>query len=367
MSTALRREVIRQRMNQEQRLAIERYMRLSRNDQWSENALKSHSRSRVVKRPLVALCNAPSCLSQDASWEWHKVRGSGGIYKSAIGEKVYGYYAKAGHKNLIFCSRIQRELENAVRDHILLAKILEHIRSENEDENLPQKVKHAVTLVLDGEGLAERDFFRSVTVGISANHWVGRVLWVHCAQLDRALDAWSRHNIARGCPLFRGNQAFAEYTRRRAEEQWSRIKEVFIQLQAEGGRLLRSQVEAQLKHMETAYRKTFERKAAHFQKLQYQQKRTLIRNATAKVSRDRSEVLLRRFERVIRSWNRADSKECWQRKRAEAKKLKFNKKLRWDGKESLEDFQRKVKAETGSNQYSDAGTSCTAEGTCVQS
>jgi len=72
-----------------------------------------------------------------------------------MGEKVYGYYAKTGHKNLIFCTRIQRELEGAVCDHILLGKILEHIRSENADKDLPQKVRRAVTLVLNTEGLAE--------------------------------------------------------------------------------------------------------------------------------------------------------------------------------------------------------------------
>jgi len=367
MSAALRRKVIQHCMTQYQRLAVETHVRSCGNGQQSDNPAKSHSCSRVVKRPLEALGNASSSFSRDAYWESCKVRGSGNIYKSAIGEKVYGYYAKAGHKNLIFCTRIQRELQDAVCDHILLAKILEHLRSDNEDADLPQKVKRAITLVLDREGLSEQAFFRSVTVGISAHHWIGRVLWVHCLQLDRALDAWSRHNNARGCPLFYGNQATAEYTARRAQEQWSRIREVFIQLQIEGGRLLRSQVEAQLKKMEITYRKTFERKAAHFQKLQYQQTRTRARNATAKVARDKSEVLLRRFERAIRNWSSAVNNEGRRRKRAEAKKLKLDKKLRWDGKESIADFQRKVLEETGSNQFSNAWTNCTAAENCVQS
>jgi len=206
MSPALRREAIQQCMNQGQRLAVETYMRSCRDGQQSDNAANSLSCSKVFKRPLEALGNASSSFSQDAYWESRKVRGSGGIYKSAMGEKVYGYYAKTGHKNLIFCTRIQRELEGAVCDHILLGKILEHIRSENADKDLPQKVRRAVTLVLNTEGLAEQDFFRSVTVGISAHHWIGSVLWMHCLELDRALDAWSRHSDAGGCPLFCGNQ-----------------------------------------------------------------------------------------------------------------------------------------------------------------
>mmetsp|Transcript_81293 Transcript_81293/g.161364 ORF Transcript_81293/g.161364 Transcript_81293/m.161364 type:complete len:368 (-) Transcript_81293:87-1190(-) len=367
MSSALRRRVIQHCMTQYQRLAVETHVRSCGNGQQSDNAAKSYSCTRVVKRPLEALGNASSSFSQDAYWESRRVRGSGGIYKSGIGDKVYGYYAKAGHKNLIFCTRIQRELQDAVRDHILLAKILEHIRSENEDQDLPQKVKCAITLVLDGEGLAEQAFFRSVTVGISAHHWIGRVLWVHCLQLDRALDAWSRHNNARGCPLFHGNLATAEYTPRRAQEQWSCVREVFVQLQTERGRLLRSQVEAQLNRMEMAYRKTFVRKAAHFQKLQYQQTRTRARTATAKVARDKSEVLLRRFERAILNWSRAVNHDGRRRKRAEAEKLKLDKKLRWDGKESIADFQRKVREETGSNQFSNAWTNCTEAGNCVQS
>jgi len=284
-----------------------------------------------------------------------------------MGEKVCGHHATTGHKNLMFCNRIQRELEGAVCDQILLGKILEHIRSENADKDLPQKVRRAVTLVLKTESLAEQYFFRSITVGISAHHWIARVLWAQCLELDRALDAWSLHDNARGGPLFCGNQVTGEYTPRPSQEQWSRVREVFIRLQAEGGRLLRSQVEARLKHMETDYRKTYERKATHFQKLQYQQMRTRAKNTTAKVNSDKSEVLLRRLERAIRNWSRAVNDKGRRKKRAEEKNLKFKKKLRWDGKESTADFQRKLQAEMGSNQFSNVWTPCTAEGNCVRS
>jgi len=126
-------------------------------------------------------------------------------------------------------------------------------------------------------------------------------------------------------------------------------------------------MEARLKHMETDYRKTYERKATHFQKLQYQQMRTRAKNTTAKVNLDKSEVLLRRFERAIRNWSRAVNDEGRRKKRAEEKKLKLNKNLRWDGKESTADFQRKLQAEMGSNQFSNVWTPCTAEGNCVRS
>jgi len=119
--------------------------------------------------------------------------------------------------------------------------------------------------------------------------------------------------------------------------------------------------------METDYRKTYERKATRFQKLQYQQMRTRAKNTTAKVNLDKSEVLLRRFERAIRNWSRAVNDKGRRKKRAEEKNLKFKKKLRWDGKESTADFQRKLQAEMGINQFSNVWTPCTAEGNCVRS
>lgn len=355
MDTALRRKLIQRCLTQRERLALETHIRALRAGQQTHAAARAGAHSSVVTTQTRALRNASfSSRDDEASWECRVERGCGGIYKSANANKVYGYYAKAGLKNLIFCTRIHRELTDAVRDHILLTKILEHIRSDNEGRDFPTKVQLAVAFVLDEEGLKKREFFRSVAVGISAHHWIGRVLWVHRLQLDRALDAWMRHCTARGPPLFIGNKALAAYTPKRSQEQWLRVKDAFLQLQIEDGRGSRSQIEERLRKMETAYRSVFQRKVMHFQQLRYRQQKTRTSHVKARNSQDEPETLLRSFDRVIQAWRRAMNSESRKRKCAEKQRWQLTKKMRWDGKESIADFQRRVQAERNCEQQSHA-------------
>lgn len=347
MGSALRRKLIQTYMLQHERIALETYMRSLKATQPTLIA-KAGGSSRVVKTPMPALCSASSSAELADKWELRMERGCGGIYKSAVGNKVYGYYAKAGLKNFIFCTRIQRELAGAVRDHIVLTKILENVRSNSIRDDLPAKVRHAVALVLAEEGLAEKDLLRSVTVGISAHHWIGRVLWVHRLQLEKALDVWTRHSIARGPPLFLGNKVTAEYTPKKSHEQWLRIRETFIQLQTEDGRASRSHVVGLLAKMETAYRPMFQRKTMHFQKLRHQQKTNQTRRLQPKMITDDPEILLHRFRRAIQGWRCAANAERSKRKRAESKKWQVSKKQRWDGKESIAEFQRRLEGEMSS-------------------
>eukprot|EP00931_Biecheleriopsis_adriatica_P123683 TRINITY_DN98750_c0_g1_i1.p1 TRINITY_DN98750_c0_g1~~TRINITY_DN98750_c0_g1_i1.p1 ORF type:complete len:349 (-),score=69.71 TRINITY_DN98750_c0_g1_i1:95-1141(-) len=345
MSVPLRHEAIRTCMTQDQRLVLERYMRLQKQEEPQSVDVASVQRHKA-KPQLQALEDIFVLPSQEASaGQSEKQRGRGGICKSAIGSKIYGYYVKAGISNLIFCTRIQRELSDALRDHIILNKILDHARSDN-NKSFPARVRCAVMLVLGEEGLTDQAFFRSVTVVISAHHWIGRPLWVHCLQLQRALEAWSQHDHARGRALFLGNSVDASYTPLRARQQWLRIRKVFLQLQGEARR---PQVEARLQKMETAYCSAHERKSAHFCKLQQQQK--TVRAGPTRAKSKSSEALLHRVQRALSAWRRASRAERKQQERATVEERKMAKKRRWDGKESMEDFERRTRAKSDRCSY----------------
>merc|ERR1711974_234079 len=123
-----------------------------------------------------ALCNIDTLDSSGA--HVREVRGRSGICKSCARGQMYGYYAKVGVENLIFWGQIHRELADAVRDHILLSKMLEQIRCSNDGRDFTSRVRSAVALVLAEECLDASSFLRTVTVRFSAQHWIGRGLSV---------------------------------------------------------------------------------------------------------------------------------------------------------------------------------------------
>jgi len=264
---------------------------------------------------------------------------------------MYGYYAKVSVNNLIFWGQIHRELADAVRDHILLSKILEHIRCSDDGGNFPSRVSSAVTSVLAAEGLCESsNFLRTVTVRFSAQHWIGCGLSIHYSGLEKALNAWQRLHVARGVPLFVGGHTARAYTPERAEQQWRHLRDVFIDLQTENGRrdgqrMRRSDVESRLASLEASYRSTFVKKVADCGRRRA--RRAFALNAE---KMDPHIALLRRFHRVLRMWERKTASAEQQQKRVEAQRRKkqaeLNQKRRWDGKESLENFKRRVLAQT---------------------
>merc|ERR1712232_297934 len=147
-----------------------------------------------------------------------------------------------------------------------------------------------------------------------------------------------------------GGHTTRAYTPERAEQQWRRLREVFIDLQTEDGRrksqrMRRSDVESRLSSLEVAYRSTFVKKVAHCR--QRHERRAFVLNAE-KI--DPHIALLRRFHRVLRVWERKTASAEQQRKRVEAQRWKEQAKLtqkrRWDGKESFEDFKRRVLVQT---------------------
>jgi len=339
MNGTLRRQMIENAMQQDQRLALEAYMRSEKEGQKTWCATKP----RPSPGALNVLANMPceSTSSDEAETEMPRGRGHGGIGKSAEGTRVYGYYAKVGINNVVFCTRIHKELKDAVRDHIILMKIAEHIRREGARGHFPSVVRAAVASVLFEEGLNEGEFLRSVGVTFSAQPWIGRGLYVHCQQLGRALEAWCRLETAKGASLFKGACVTLAFTPQRLEQQWRRVREVFIQLQTEEGKIQRSQVEGFLAALEARYRPIFARKASRW----YQQwQRAQAAGAVDRVNAERA--LLRRCERAIRTWSQEGAREVRRKQRAEAQKEKFRwaqmKKRRWNGVEPIADFERRV-------------------------
>lgn len=297
------------------------------------------------KIPFPALCNTTAGSQESFGQE-----ASRGIYRSASRGKVYGYYAQAGLHNLMFCTRIQRDLASTVKDHIILMRMLEQIRS-GPGTDFPSRVQSAVASVLQEEGLAECEFLRAVRVSFSAQHWIGRNLFVHRDRLDSALVAWSRFNGVKGQQLFRGSQLSTVYTPERAKEQWKRVREVFVELQLEFGRMNQLQVEERLAVQEARCQVGVERAAARWRRQQWEQKQQQPGRVKDSANKPTAQAaLLRRMEQLIWSWDLAVAKRRRQRMRADMQKRKLWwqnwKKRRWDGKEPLIEFERRVRNRT---------------------
>lgn len=339
MGSAARREAIQNSMKQNQRLSLEEYMTsLKQKNQIDANCIKKPDNTAVL-----ALCDVE--CSDPAVLEARHAHGRSGICKSCAGGKMYGYYAKVGIGNLTFWGQIHRELMDAVRDHIILSNILEQIRLN--DGDFTTRVRSAVATVLAEEDLDKSRFLRTVTVRFSAQHWIGCGLSVHFSDLERALNAWMRLHDARGATLFVGGHATSAYNPEVAVQQWRLLRQVFIELQTESGRrngqwVRRSDVEKRLSNLEASYRSTFLKKLAKWR----QRKGRISASSNNTASVDRQAALFRRLEQVLQRWEhkRATWKrhqrrlEVWRRK----EQLQLSKKRRWDGKESYQDFKRRV-------------------------
>jgi len=356
MGIAMRREAINNSMQQEQRLALEAHIVSLKKGARTDGAAKTKvggggsggggTMQATGDRRMLALRDKDDSSEggsegAGAAGDVRRQRGRGGICKSADGGKVYGYFAKVNFNNVIFTTRIHKQLADAVTDHIIMMRTVEHIRcDENADKTFVPKVRFAVAAVLADEAIAERDFLRSVAVTFSAHHWIGRGLAMHFGELGWALEAWERLNHAQGPRLFAAGHPTVAYTPQRSERQWSHLKQVFVELQVQNG-MQRDQVEGRLAHMEAAHRPTFVKKVAAWRR---QEARGFPGNKAQKI--DPAKATLRRFEKAIWAWNLEIAKHKRQTKLAEYRTQKrqenLKKKRRWDGKESLEDFKRRA-------------------------
>jgi len=348
MGSSLRRQVIENSMQQDERLAVEGHLRSQRQQtKKSPEAARKTTSRRGQPKAFLMLADSPYLggAAGGAEADARAARGNGGICKSVDGARLYGYYAKAGIRNLVFWAPIRRELADAIRDHIVLVRILERIRGEVACKDFPAVARAAVGSVLTEEGLDEGSFLRNVSVTFSAYHWVGRELSVHSRHLHLALAAWETLEIARGARLFRGPSITAAYTPQRAAEQWSRLREAFVRLSEVLGGQPRARVEARIASLQAAYRPVFQRKSA----LYWHQWKKLTQAPAGQPqpsSAGARTSLILRLEAALRAWRREASRRALRARRASAREQKtraeISRKRRWDGKESLAAFERRV-------------------------
>merc|ERR1712187_771816 len=116
-----------------------------------------------------------------------------------------------------------------------MSRVLEHIGRADARMDFVSKIRAALASVLANEGLREGEFLRSVTVHLSAHHWIGRGLSIHCDELDKALQAWQKLENARGPLLFQGGHATAAYTPERADQVWQCLKKILVELRTQDG------------------------------------------------------------------------------------------------------------------------------------
>lgn len=357
MSSVARQDAIRRCMRESQRLALEAYM-----VSVQKHAQKKSLNPKAVasnQQGVPALHDANGSHSGGVSSGDVHGRGRNGICRSVAKGRLYGFYAKTGIMNLTFWGQIHRELADAIRDHILLSRVLEQIRSYASIGEFTSNVRDAMQSVLLVEGLDEGMFLRTVTVRFSAQHWLGRSLAVHFSKLEDALNAWKRLREVQGSThLFAGGHGSADYTFEGADRQWCRLRRLFVELQAGIGRRARQRIrcedaEAQLAAWEAAYNATRAKKLARFRLRQERLAAAAAAEAAAVPcgkggGLDRQAALLKRLQRVLQVWDRAATAEERQRRlawrRRQLEKLTLNRKRRWDGKESLEAFKCRLQA-----------------------
>lgn len=330
-----RREVIQNSMRQKERLALEMHIVALKKAQ--DQAEVKKATTTAPKSDNLALCDTDS--SESSGKDSTVQKGKGGICKSADGDRVYGYYAKVAFNKLIFVGRIHAQLEDAVQDHIVLSKICEVARYDCEDVDFPARVRLAINSVLADEGTSATVFFRSVAVVCSAHHWVGRCLSVFFGTVESALEAWHCFDRLQTPRLFEGGCPTANYTPQRAMEQWAQMKEVFLSFQAVRGPGHRAKVAERVARMEAQHRPLLAKKFNRWAQRQQKGGSQHHRKNAAKVQ----EAILYRFWTALGSWRRDAIAEERQRVRAQVAAAKAMKRQRWDGKESLHDYNKRRK------------------------
>jgi len=323
MNPSARREAIGTKLNENQRLALETYMLKQK---------KSQQGSMAKARKVPALCDTtPAKVKNDGSVQ----KKMGGIFKSACAGTVYTYYAKATLRNLTFVARTQRNLDDAIQDHILLTRLLERIQVNSPEKDFPAAVGTAVEEVLEKEGISQQEFLRHCTVTFAAHQWIGRHLSVHCAQLQGALKVWKLlHESKDTQPFVAGPQCITDIAKR-AEERFGQMREIFTSLQIAHGKLHQSQLGNLLQELEACHRPALKKMTARWMR----QHERMQQKAGAASRIDPQVVLMKQFEHVHRKWDRAIAQE---EQRVRNEKANIAAKRRWDGKESLIDFKRRV-------------------------
>jgi len=323
MQPSLRRKVISGRLAQWQRVALEACMASQR---------RSPSKVCPPMSPKGTEGDTHAAESRDTE-KTNKQCKYGGVFRSECKGVVYGYYAKAGLCNLTFTARIHCDLAGAVHDHIALSELLEQIQTQRSLADFPAVVKSTVEAASGVHGFLSPGFFRSFSVRFPTGHWIGRTLFVHCQCIEGALHAWKLLDAFKD---FTGPAGVAPQNHiEMAEQKWSKVHSVLEALQSGFGTFHSSQLGAVLQQNKVRRRAVLGRLVATLER----QQRKQMRNSTVRAKLDQA-ALLRRFEELRRSWERAVARQD-QRKRTV--QLGESKKRRWDGKESKEEFERRAR------------------------
>mmetsp|Transcript_11309 Transcript_11309/g.24925 ORF Transcript_11309/g.24925 Transcript_11309/m.24925 type:complete len:325 (-) Transcript_11309:57-1031(-) len=321
-------------MQEEQRLKLEAYV----------VALKKSGTPTAGVSPTPSPASDASTGSEARSDSPGRARGS--ICKSADQGKVYGYYAKITYRTLSFTTRIHPGLEEAIDDHIVLNEIVEHwAKAGTKGSNVTpfdDQVIDAVRTVLGSHKLDPNQFFRSVSICISASHWVGRCIQVYFPTLKEALDATKRVESAAYPPVLVGGHPTPDYTPEKAADQWSRMKKVIVDLQTASGRLSACQAEADLWRLERAHAPQHAQKVWKIHQARAKRSRTFSSGNKPKMCPEQK--ILRKLEQIIARWARELAKERKARQKKSSHDAASLRKRRWDGVESFQDFKRRCGA-----------------------
>lgn len=325
MRPELRRRIITTQLKEKQRLALEAYM----------ISQKESQNSAYTKEPaaakLPAIRDVAPVRVQHRGGHAH----SRGIFKSACAGKIYGYYAKAGFRNVFFVTRMQHNFSKAVQDHIILTRMIEQIKAECVKKDFPAAVVTAVAAVLSEAGVPRTEFLRYYSVNLPATTWIGRPIFVQSHKLEDALKVWKLFQDAKDLQLCTADQEGVADIEKNAEERWKKMRETLVALHAAEGKLHRSQLGGAIQEFEVRRRRVVQRIVALWKRQKQKQQRKV-----KAASQNTEAELMSRFTHLRIRWERAMAQEE-QRKRKE--ETRESKKRRWDGKESLAEFERRVR------------------------
>eukprot|EP00746_Dinoflagellata_sp_MGD_P162244 gnl/MRDRNA2_/MRDRNA2_89707_c0_seq1.p1 gnl/MRDRNA2_/MRDRNA2_89707_c0~~gnl/MRDRNA2_/MRDRNA2_89707_c0_seq1.p1 ORF type:complete len:393 (-),score=78.45 gnl/MRDRNA2_/MRDRNA2_89707_c0_seq1:54-1232(-) len=335
MRPELRRRIISTQLKEKQRLALEAYMISKKNAPKCScrkdgiSTVECRCTATGAKLPAIRDI-APVCVKNRGGHK--KARG---IFKSACGGKTYSYYAKAGFRNVFFVTRMQHDFSKVVQDHVILTRMIERIRSECVKKDFPAAVSTAVAVVLSKAGLSPQEFLRYYSVHFPATTWIGRPLFVQSHKLEDAMEVWKLFQGTKNLQVCTAGHESAAEIEKNAEERWKKMRDMFAALHAAKGKLHRSQLGGAIQEFEVRRRCVVQRIAALWRRQKQKQQRK------AKAAFQNTEAaLMARFAQLRCRWERAMAMEEQRKRKEEAQE---SRKRRWDGKESLVEFERRVR------------------------
>lgn len=178
----------------------------------------------------------------------------GGICRSASAGTTYGYYARVLVNGFGLLSKVRRDIDSAVGDHIFLQKVCDGIRRYSAGEAPFAAHVHAVIADAHKELGISENIIAAVQVFANYHHFLGTSnVKLRFSTVEAGIHAWEELQRAKGPQLFQGQGITKAYSPQAALEQWQRIKETYLNLGAGLG-FQRQKLEAQLARLEEAHK-----------------------------------------------------------------------------------------------------------------